>query len=248
MDFEVVNSSIVNVSADAIVLPANEQLKEGSGTSRAIFEAAGRKALTTACGKIGRCDVGTATVTPAFDLNARAIVHAVVPKWIDGQSNEYELLSAAYLSALNIADYIGCESIAFPLLASGNNGFDKELAFHIAQESVRQFSGMHLRKVILVIFGEDIVALLESLGYTAVYIPDSFLDDEKKLAKVEQRKKRIAEGKEIAFKALDDATAKLQEWLKDEHHREMLLQAAATIVKLAIHAKGGRCPKPPKKK
>ncbi len=31
MKFDLVKTNIVNVSADAIVLPANEKLKEGSG-------------------------------------------------------------------------------------------------------------------------------------------------------------------------------------------------------------------------
>ena len=48
MQFNVVKTNIVNIAVDAIVLPANEHLKEGSGTSKAIFEAAGRKALTKA--------------------------------------------------------------------------------------------------------------------------------------------------------------------------------------------------------
>ena len=45
MDFTITNTNIVRVTADAIVLPANRHLKEGSGASRAIFEAAGRKEL-----------------------------------------------------------------------------------------------------------------------------------------------------------------------------------------------------------
>ena len=32
-----------------------------------------------------------------------------------------------------------CNSIAFPMLAAGNNGFDRELAFKIAKESIESF-------------------------------------------------------------------------------------------------------------
>ena len=122
MKIDFVSTNIVSVAADAIVLPANSKLKEGSGASTAIFEAAGRKKLTQACKKIGSCEVGNSVPTLAYDLNARYIIHSVVPKWIDGNSGEYELLSAAYLSALNVADVMGCETIAFRLLALGNNG------------------------------------------------------------------------------------------------------------------------------
>ena len=46
MKFEIVKANIVDVVSDAIVLPANKALKEGIGTSKAIFNAAGRKELT----------------------------------------------------------------------------------------------------------------------------------------------------------------------------------------------------------
>lgn len=49
MNFDVVQNDITNMMVDAIVLPANEKLKEGSGTSKAIFTKAGRKELIKAC-------------------------------------------------------------------------------------------------------------------------------------------------------------------------------------------------------
>lgn len=69
--------------------------------------------------------VGMAVQTSGYDLKTEFIIHAVVPSWIDGEHNEYELLSADYRSSLEIADRMKCQSIAFPLLASGNNGFDR---------------------------------------------------------------------------------------------------------------------------
>ncbi len=70
-----------------------------------------------------------AVPTAGYNLRADFIIHAVVTKWVDGNQNEYELLGSAYRSSLEIADKMKCRSIAFPLLAAGNNGFDKELAF-----------------------------------------------------------------------------------------------------------------------
>ena len=152
MKFEIIKTNLVNISADAIVLPANTKLKEGSGTSAAIFEAAGRKHLTAACKKIGTCDVGSAVPTLAFNLDAKYIIHAVVSKWIDGEHGEYDLLSSAYLSSLRVADVMGCSSIAFPLLASGNNGYNPKLAFQIARDSIESFDGANLKIIILVLF------------------------------------------------------------------------------------------------
>lgn len=156
MQFEIIKANIVDVVSDAIVLPANEVLKEGIGTSKAIFNAAGRKELTQACEKLGHCNIGSAVPTLAYNLTSKYIIHAVVPKWIDGQHSEYDLLSSAYLASLNIAEVIGCESVAFPLLASGNNGFDKQLAFRIAEESIKSFESVKLKKVFLVVYGDNL--------------------------------------------------------------------------------------------
>ena len=101
---EVVRGNILNVLSNAIVLPANTSLREGRGTSTAIFEAAGRQELTAACRKIGHCEEGKAVVTPGFALKSDYIIHSVVPRWIDGQHNEYERLCASYLAGLNVAD------------------------------------------------------------------------------------------------------------------------------------------------
>lgn len=49
MPFLMIRNDITKVQADAIVNPANTDLLEGSGTSRAIYEAAGEEKLIKAC-------------------------------------------------------------------------------------------------------------------------------------------------------------------------------------------------------
>ncbi len=233
MKFEIVKTNIINVTADAIVLPANSKLKEGPGASSAIFEAAGRKDLTKACNKIGHCEVGSAVPTLAYNLDANYIIHAVVPKWIDGNHNEYELLSSTYLSALNLADAMACASIAFPLLASGNNGYDLELAFHIAEESILSFMGNHLKSVILVIFGERTTALIKNEGYPVIETSASSLTESRKNIHKEKANKFVSEGKEIAFEFLENQIQKGLDYLKDEKHREELIATGISIAKIA---------------
>lgn len=236
MKFDLVKTNIVNVAADAIVLPANEKLKEGGGASAAIFEAAGRKQLTQACRKIGFCEVGSAVPTLAFNLNANYIIHAVVPKWMDGNHDEYKLLSSAYLSSLKVADVMGCTSIAFPLLASGNNGYDLELAFQIARESIESFEGTKLKKVILVIFGNRITSIVKDLGYDAAEIPADLKKQKQKQAEKEKTQRFMEEGKEIAQKFLEDQIQKALDYLKNKKNRERLLDAAMLIVKIVFSA------------
>ncbi len=202
-----VSGSITNVSADAWVLPANKELKEGSGSSAAIFEATGRNKLKEACEKIGHCDVGSAVPTPAFDADADYIIHAVVPRWKDGKHDEYGLLSSAYISSLKVADLMKCRTIAFPLLASGNNKFDKDLAFRIALESIENFDADNLDTVMIVLFGEDTTNYVRSLGYDVNF--------------VETKKKRQRADKfDIVKKGLDVAF----EWLKVEKNRQAVIK------------------------
>ena len=101
MEFKIIRNDIANMKVDAIVLPANSRLREGSGTSNAIFEKAGRKALEKECKRYGKVEVGNSVPTLAYELDAKFILHTVVPKWKNGKQQEY---SAAYLSALSLAD------------------------------------------------------------------------------------------------------------------------------------------------
>ncbi len=221
---EIVKGNILNISTDAIVLPANQKLKEGSGVSTAIFEAAGRKQLEDACRKYGSCDEGKAVVTSGFDLKSDYIIHTVVPKWIDGKHGEYERLCAAYLAALNVADVLGCESISFPILGSGNNGYSLDLAFEIAYQTIYQFEGNKLNVVYLVVFGEQAAKLVSTRGLMYIEVPDEYIKKNQELSnKVKQQKR-----------AIDQTIAKAGAYLSKKENWDMLLSVAERIVKMAL--------------
>ena len=218
MEFELVKSNIINVPANAVVLPANSRLREGSGTSAAIFKAAGKSNLKKACNEIGHCDIGSAVVTHAYNMQyPDYIIHAVVPRWKGGNHNEYGLLSSAYLTSLQIADIMKCESIAFPLLSSGNNGFDRKLAFQIAKESIESFKGSNLKKVILVIFGDTAECLIRSLGYSVDVIYEAF--------PINEEPSFVDKTKEVALQGLKAA----EDWLKKPENIKKLLKMGVTI-------------------
>lgn len=234
MKFKIIKANIVDVASDAIVLPANEALKEGSGTSKAIFTAAGRKELTKACKELGHCSTGSAIPTLAYNLSSKYIIHAVVPKWIDGEHSEYDLLSSAYLASLNIAEVMGCESVAFPLLASGNNGFDKQLAVRIAEESIKSFEGVNLKKVFLVVYGDTMETYMKSLGYNVLVIPAHVKMNDKKIYHQDKQKKLIADGKDVAQDILEAQLEKAIEWIKKPENQKILFEAGIAVFKLAF--------------
>lgn len=234
MKFKIIKANIVDVASDAIVLPANEALKEGSGTSKAIFTAAGRKELTKACKELGHCSTGSAIPTLAYNLSSKYIIHAVVPKWIDGEHSEYDLLSSAYLASLNIAEVMGCESVAFPLLASGNNGFDKQLAVRIAEESIKSFEGVNLKKVFLVVYGDTMETYMKSLGYNVLVILAHVKMNDKKIHHQDKQKKLIADGKDVAQDILEAQLEKAIEWIKKPENQKILFEAGIAVFKLAF--------------
>ena len=136
---EIRKIGITELDTDAIVNAANEGLWAGGGVCGAIFRAAGAEQLQTACSKIGHCETGSAVITPGFNLKSEYIIHAVGPRWKDGQHGEPKLLYGAYMSSLRLAVKSGCKSIGFPLISSGIFGYPVEQAWRKAIQACRDF-------------------------------------------------------------------------------------------------------------
>lgn len=136
---EIKKISIVDVGTDAIVNAANEGLKAGGGVCGAIFKAAGMTALQKACDQIGGCPAGEAVITPAFNLNAKYIIHAVGPRWSGGGNGEQKLLRRVFHKSLNLARDSGCRSIGFPLISTGIFGYPVDLAWKEALSTCLYF-------------------------------------------------------------------------------------------------------------
>ena len=116
---EIKKIGITDLSTDAIVNAANEGLWAGGGVCGAIFAAAGREELQAACDRIGKCDTGSAVITPGFALRSKYVIHAVGPRWSGGEHGEPRLLYGAYRRSLELACEHGCRSIGFPLSSAG---------------------------------------------------------------------------------------------------------------------------------
>ena len=202
MPFLMIRNDITKVTADAIVNPANRNLLQGSGTSRAIYQAAGEQELTAACEAIGYCEPGRAVCTPAFGLPAKYIFHAVCPAWHGGFFGEAKQLAGAYHSALELAAEYHCESVAFPLLSSGNYGYPKEQAFRIAVDTITQYVMEHDLTVYLVLYDQHSLAVSRKLfASVEEYIDDhyvaqndeSYQFDRRRRESVERRRWRLEE-------------------------------------------------------
>ena len=177
MPFEIVRNNIVNMHVDAIVNTANPEPLVGSGVDTSIHQAAGPK-LLEARRQIGAISMGEARLTPAFDLNAKYVIHTVGPIWQDGTAGEADILRSCYINSLKLALEQQCESIAFPLISTGNYGFPKDLALQIAISTISGFLLEHEMQIFLVVFDKRAYALSEKLFQAvASYIDDHYVEE-----------------------------------------------------------------------
>lgn len=176
MPFEIVRNDITKMAVDAIVNTANPMPVIGAGTDSAIHEKAG-PGLLAARQKIGRIAAGSAAITPAFDLNAKYVIHTVGPVWRGGLFGETKLLRSCYDNALRLALEHGCQSIAFPLISTGNYGFPKDKALQIAISAFSAFLPEHEMQIYLVVFDRTSFKLSEKLFQrVASYIDENYVD------------------------------------------------------------------------
>ena len=175
MPFEIVRNDIARMRVDAIVNAAHHLPKVGAGVDSALHQKAG-PALLAARQEIGVIPYGSAAVTPAFALDAKYVIHAATPIWMDGGQGELQLLRQTYDVCLDLALRHGCESVAFPLLASGNHGFPKSKALQTAISAFSEFLMEHDMQIYLVVFGKDSLTLSEKLVQSVrSYIDENYV-------------------------------------------------------------------------
>ena len=176
MPFEIVRNDIARMRVDAIVNAAHHLPKVGAGVDSALHKKAGPDLLTTRK-VIGVIPYGSAAVTPAFALDAKYVIHAATPVWVDGEHGELRLLRQTYDVCLELALRHGCESVAFPLLASGNHGFPKAKALQTAVSAFSEFLLEHDMQIYLVVFGQESLTLSEKLVQNVrSYIDENYVE------------------------------------------------------------------------
>ena len=179
MPFQILRNDITNMQADAIVNTANPNPVMGSGTDTAIHQKAGPE-LLEARKEIGVIARGDAAITPAFHLQAKYVIHAVGPKWMGGLFREEQLLRNCYDKALNLALENGCQSIAFPLISTGNYGFPRDKALRIAISAFSSFLLEHEMQIYLVVYDADSFKLSEKLfAGVSSYIDEHYVREKR---------------------------------------------------------------------
>ena len=177
MPLKFVRNDITKMDTDAIVNAASSLLSVDGGVGSAVFAAAGQ-GLIDECRAIGGCPVGEARITGAYDLPCSFVIHTAGPVWRGGFFGEKRKLVSCYRSSLELAKAHGLESVAFPLISSGKNGFPKDIALKLAVDTIGDFLMENDMMVYIVVFDRAAYDIGKRL-FTDIrrYIDDNYVRD-----------------------------------------------------------------------
>lgn len=233
MPLQIVRNDITKMRVDAIVNAANPSLLGGGGVDGCIHRAAGPQLLEE-CKKLGGCETGAAKITSAGKLPCKFVIHAVGPRWQDGNHGEKALLTSCYQSALGLAKAYKCQSVAFPLISSGIYGYPKDKALRIAMDTISAFLMDNELMVYLVIFDRKAFQISGKLFQDiAEYIDDTYVSAHTDSRREQMRRLEALESEEMSCAGIPEPSGvyaakplSLDEVLDqiDESFSEMLLR------------------------
>ena len=152
MQLEVLQGDIAAVEADAVANAANDHLWMGSGVAGALKRAGGEEIEREAMAQ-GPIELGTAVATTAGRLPARWVIHGAVM----GQDlrTDADLVRRTTRSCLELADELGCRSLALPAFGTGVGGFPLGECARLMVAEARSFEPRSLELVVFAVFGRD---------------------------------------------------------------------------------------------
>ena len=167
MSLTVLYKDITTVEADAVVNSSNPLLYGFSGGDALLHELGGAEFEKECAEKAGTLVPGEAVFTHAYNIPAKYVIHTHIPAFRGGVNGEAAILRSCYRSSLELAEQLGCRSVAFPLIAAGSMGYPIPKALEIAVVSISEY---------LQLYG-DLDVFLVIHGGAASEIAQSMMDD-----------------------------------------------------------------------
>jgi O-acetyl-ADP-ribose deacetylase len=150
VELEVREGDIAAVEADAVANAANDRLWMGAGVAGALKRAGGDEIERDAMAQ-GPVPLGSAVATSGGRLPARWVIHGAVM----GQDlrTDAALVRSTTRSCLELAEELGCRTLALPAFGTGVGGFPLEECARLMVAEARSFRPRALERVIFAVFG-----------------------------------------------------------------------------------------------
>ena len=164
MPLHIIEKDITKIAVDAIVNSTNSQLIGWSGVDKIIHDLGGDELEAECDAKRNSCMPGEAIWTHAYNLASKYIIHTVGTLWQDGYEGEIAIQRSCYHQALAVAEELGCNSVAFPLINAGSMGCPIAVALASAVQPIREYLQLYSdMDVYLCLYGGSAMAMAESM-------------------------------------------------------------------------------------
>ena len=152
-DVVAVRGDITTQQVDAVVNAANRRMRGGGGVDGAIHRAGGPEVLADCVRRFPHgLATGDAGWTTAGRMPARWVIHTVGPDHGRGETDR-DLLTSCYRRCLEVADELGAETVAFPLVSAGVYAWPLEDAIDAAVTTLQR-TATGVREVRIVTFSD----------------------------------------------------------------------------------------------
>ena len=152
-DVVAVRADITTQQVDAVVNAANRRMRGGGGVDGAIHAAGGPEVLADCVRRFpDGLATGDAGWTTAGLMPARWVIHTVGPNHGRGETDR-DLLTSCYRRCLEVADEVGAETVAFPLVSAGVYAWPLEDAIDAAVTTLQR-TPTEVREVRIVTFSD----------------------------------------------------------------------------------------------
>ncbi len=148
IEIKVLQASLLEVQADAIVNPANSLGLMGGGVAGVIKRFGGEEIEREAIEK-APIPVGSAVLTSAGRLPFKGVIHAPTMEEPAMETTE-EKVRRAVRAVLELADRMGFESIAMPGMGTGVGRLPKDISAKVMLHEISSFQAKSLKRVLLV--------------------------------------------------------------------------------------------------
>jgi O-acetyl-ADP-ribose deacetylase (regulator of RNase III) len=158
----IIRGDLTDSDVDAIVNAANSYLQHGGGVAGAIVRKGGQ-IIQEESDKIGHVPVGGCAITSGGRLKARFVIHAVGPRW--GEGDEENKLRKAVKSTLALATEKGFKTLSMPAISAGIFGFPKDRCAQIMVKETKTFleenKDTSLKEINYYLIDDDIIQFFE---------------------------------------------------------------------------------------